>query len=142
MQTPLNILILAAGLGTRMKSNKAKVLHQAAGKALVEHVTDTALRLVFPILSVLPADLPPHRQKWLNQVLLEAQSGWRMVRVAFAGNPQQKSVIAEVDLTGAPLAALEPLLKCAVDGLHHVVRWSAGSVTAIANEPPCELLDQ
>ncbi|MFN7932204.1 MAG: bifunctional UDP-N-acetylglucosamine diphosphorylase/glucosamine-1-phosphate N-acetyltransferase GlmU [Bryobacteraceae bacterium] len=48
MQTPLNILILAAGLGTRMKSNKAKVLHQAAGKALVEHVTDTALRLTTP----------------------------------------------------------------------------------------------
>ena len=45
MQTPLNILILAAGLGTRMKSRKAKVLHQVAGKALVEHVTDTALRL-------------------------------------------------------------------------------------------------
>lgn len=48
MQTPLNILILAAGLGTRMKSRTAKVLHRAAGKALVEHVTDTALRLTAP----------------------------------------------------------------------------------------------
>ncbi len=48
MATPLTIVILAAGLGTRMKSRKAKVLHQAGGKALVEHVVDTALELTSP----------------------------------------------------------------------------------------------
>ncbi len=45
MQAPLTVVILAAGLGTRMKSRKAKVLHRAGGKALVEHVVETALRL-------------------------------------------------------------------------------------------------
>src|SRR3979409_1258179 len=45
MQTPVAFVILAAGLGTRMKSRKAKVLHRAGGKALVEHVVDTALEL-------------------------------------------------------------------------------------------------
>ena len=45
MQTPVTIVILAAGLGTRMKSRKAKVLHRAGGKTLVEHVVDTALQL-------------------------------------------------------------------------------------------------
>ena len=48
MQTPLTIVILAAGLGTRMKSRKAKVLHRAGGKALVQHVVDTAARLTAP----------------------------------------------------------------------------------------------
>jgi len=43
MQTPVTVVILAAGLGTRMKSRKAKVLHRAGGKSLVEHVVDTAL---------------------------------------------------------------------------------------------------
>lgn len=38
-------MILAAGLGTRMKSRRAKVLHRAGGKALVQHVVDTALQL-------------------------------------------------------------------------------------------------
>jgi bifunctional UDP-N-acetylglucosamine pyrophosphorylase/glucosamine-1-phosphate N-acetyltransferase len=38
-------VILAAGLGTRMKSRKAKVLHRAGGKALIEHVVETALKL-------------------------------------------------------------------------------------------------
>ena len=34
----LSIVILAAGKGTRLKSNLAKVLHRAGGRALVEHV--------------------------------------------------------------------------------------------------------
>jgi bifunctional UDP-N-acetylglucosamine pyrophosphorylase/glucosamine-1-phosphate N-acetyltransferase len=41
-------VILAAGLGTRMKSRKAKVLHRAGGKALVEHVVETAAALTTP----------------------------------------------------------------------------------------------
>jgi bifunctional UDP-N-acetylglucosamine pyrophosphorylase/glucosamine-1-phosphate N-acetyltransferase len=48
MQTPVSIVILAAGLGTRMKSRKAKVLHRAGGKTLVEHVVATALELAPP----------------------------------------------------------------------------------------------
>ena len=43
METPVTVVILAAGLGTRMKSHKAKVLHRAGGKTLVEHAVDTAL---------------------------------------------------------------------------------------------------
>ena len=48
MRTPVTVVILAAGLGTRMKSRKAKVLHRAGGKALVEHVVETALELAPP----------------------------------------------------------------------------------------------
>jgi bifunctional UDP-N-acetylglucosamine pyrophosphorylase/glucosamine-1-phosphate N-acetyltransferase len=48
MNKPVTIVILAAGLGTRMKSRKAKVLHQAGGKTLVEHVVATALRVAPP----------------------------------------------------------------------------------------------
>jgi len=48
MQTPVTVVILAAGLGTRMKSRKAKVLHRAGGKPLVGHVVDTALTLAPP----------------------------------------------------------------------------------------------
>jgi bifunctional UDP-N-acetylglucosamine pyrophosphorylase/glucosamine-1-phosphate N-acetyltransferase len=48
METELTIVILAAGLGTRMKSAKAKVLHRAGGKTLIEHVAGTALQLTTP----------------------------------------------------------------------------------------------
>ncbi len=35
---PLDVLILAAGLGTRMKSQRAKVLHELGGHPLIAHV--------------------------------------------------------------------------------------------------------
>src|SRR5713226_4181490 len=36
------VVILAAGLGTRMRSKHAKVLHRAGGLALAEHVAAAA----------------------------------------------------------------------------------------------------
>lgn len=41
----LSIIILAAGQGTRMKSNRPKVLHHLAGKAMLQHVVDTSKTL-------------------------------------------------------------------------------------------------
>lgn len=41
----LDILILAAGLGTRMRSNLAKVLHKLDGRPLINHVCRTAASL-------------------------------------------------------------------------------------------------
>src|SRR5438552_8662379 len=43
-----SIVILAAGLGTRMRSKRAKVLHRAGGLALVEHVVGAARDLAPP----------------------------------------------------------------------------------------------
>ena len=44
-QVPLHVIILAAGAGTRMKSNRAKVLMPLAGRPLLAHVVDTARAL-------------------------------------------------------------------------------------------------
>ncbi|MGH9510302.1 MAG: NTP transferase domain-containing protein, partial [Terriglobales bacterium] len=42
------IAIMAAGMGTRLKSRLPKVLHEAGGKALLEHVIAAARRIVSP----------------------------------------------------------------------------------------------
>jgi len=46
-------LILAAGRGTRMNSDLAKVLHKVRGKSLLEHVLETASRLPLDRMAVI-----------------------------------------------------------------------------------------
>ncbi|WP_418318396.1 bifunctional UDP-N-acetylglucosamine diphosphorylase/glucosamine-1-phosphate N-acetyltransferase GlmU [Piscinibacter sakaiensis] len=41
----LDVVIMAAGKGTRMKSVRPKVLHELAGRSLLQHVLDMAARL-------------------------------------------------------------------------------------------------
>ena len=48
MKSQINVVILAAGLGTRMKSKKAKVLHRAGGLSLIEHVVQASGAIAAP----------------------------------------------------------------------------------------------
>jgi bifunctional UDP-N-acetylglucosamine pyrophosphorylase/glucosamine-1-phosphate N-acetyltransferase len=48
MKSKTTVVILAAGLGTRMRSGKAKVLHLAAGDTLLNHVVRAALHVALP----------------------------------------------------------------------------------------------
>ena len=45
LSPPLSVIILAAGKGTRMKSDKAKVLHEVFFAPMVQHVVDAVLPL-------------------------------------------------------------------------------------------------
>jgi len=45
MLIPLDVVIMAAGKGTRMKSSLPKVLHRLGGRALLAHVLDCAAQL-------------------------------------------------------------------------------------------------
>ena len=45
MNVKIAVVILAAGLGTRMKSNKVKVLHEVCGKPMVNYVVETARKV-------------------------------------------------------------------------------------------------
>jgi len=50
--TGLNVVILAAGQGTRMKSSLPKVLHPLAGLPLVQHVINTSKKLNPEVINV------------------------------------------------------------------------------------------
>src|SRR5690242_21724528 len=45
MKSPIAVVVLAAGAGTRMKSAVPKVLHPLAGWPMVRHVLDNVARL-------------------------------------------------------------------------------------------------
>src|SRR5271154_6178758 len=70
-----HVVILAAGLGTRMRSKRAKVLHRAGGMTLIEHVI-AAARAVAPSESIVP--VTGHQADHVEQVL--AHSGVRFAR--------------------------------------------------------------
>ena len=48
----LVVVVLAAGKGTRMKSNLTKVCHKVGDKTMIEHVTNTASQLSHQIIVV------------------------------------------------------------------------------------------
>ncbi len=64
----VGIIILAAGLGTRMKSGKAKVLHEVCGKAMIQHVVETATRVVGPNVVVVVGHQADRVQALLGDV--------------------------------------------------------------------------
>jgi bifunctional UDP-N-acetylglucosamine pyrophosphorylase/glucosamine-1-phosphate N-acetyltransferase len=52
-QTPVSALILAAGLGTRMKSTRAKVLHKVLSEPMIRHVVQTVNSVGFDNIFVI-----------------------------------------------------------------------------------------
>src|SRR5438132_9032669 len=67
----LYVLVLAAGQGTRMKSDLPKVLHRVAGRPLLEHVLMTARGLRAKELAVV---LGVGRQAVQKEL---AERGWK-----------------------------------------------------------------
>ena len=62
-----NIIILAAGAGTRMKSDLPKVLHPVAGRAMIAHVLAAAIAIATP-----PATLPFTAGGWRDTTRIAA----------------------------------------------------------------------
>jgi bifunctional UDP-N-acetylglucosamine pyrophosphorylase/glucosamine-1-phosphate N-acetyltransferase len=69
---PLEIIILAAGQGTRMKSALPKVLHPLAGKPLLAHVIERSQALVPNRIEVVYG----HRGDQVREALAEFQIDW------------------------------------------------------------------
>ena len=74
----LGVIVMAAGLGKRMKSNHVKVLHQVAGQPMVLYAVDVALQLAGHRIAVVVG----HQSDRVRHVI---ESG-------IAGRPGSKSV--------------------------------------------------
>ena len=90
----LNVVILAAGKGTRMQSHLPKVLHSIAGKSMLAHVVDSA------------RSLNPDR------IIVVTGHGAEQVQQAFSHEPNLQFVLQQPQLgTGHAVQQAVPLLQ-------------------------------
>jgi bifunctional UDP-N-acetylglucosamine pyrophosphorylase/glucosamine-1-phosphate N-acetyltransferase len=96
----LHVVLLAAGKGTRMKSEYPKVLHRVAGATMLEHVLDTA------------AQLAP------SSITIVVGHGAAAVTAAVSHRPGLAFVVQEPQLgTAHALLTAEPELRSATGTL-------------------------
>ncbi|MBI5447974.1 MAG: bifunctional UDP-N-acetylglucosamine diphosphorylase/glucosamine-1-phosphate N-acetyltransferase GlmU [Gammaproteobacteria bacterium] len=152
---PLSIIILAAGRGVRMCSNKPKVLHLLAGKPLLEHVFRQAENLA-------PAEIfcvVGHEQNQIKEALghypvnwiVQAEqrgTGHAVMQVLPVLNPEHQVLVLygdvpliQSDTLQKQLATLHDhvlsLLVATVvnpEGLGRIVRESTGKLSRVVEE--------
>lgn len=119
----LNIVILAAGQGTRMKSALPKVLHRLAGIPLVQHVINTSKKLKPEIINVVYGHGGEQVQQQIsdtdiNWVLQEEQlgTGHAVDQVSDQLKDEQLVLILYGDVPLININTLTTLLTQAKDG--------------------------
>ena len=119
----INVVILAAGQGTRMKSSLPKVLHPLAGKSLVQHVIDTSKKLNPEIINVVYGHGGEQVQQQINDLdinwVLQAEqlgTGHAVDQVKDQLEAEQLVLILYGDVPLIKVVTLTKLLEQAKDG--------------------------
>ncbi len=150
----MNIVILAAGQGKRMHSNLPKVLHPVAGKALAQHVIDTARTLAPEKLIVVyghggdavKATLAAPDIAWAEQAQ-QLGTGHAVAQALPELGPAAQTLVLYGDVPLTTAATLKRLLQAGKDGLAiltvdladpsgygRIVRDAAGQVQRIVEQ--------
>ena len=151
----LNVVILAAGKGTRMKSVRPKVLHKLAGKPMLVHVMDTARALSCENIQVVigygaeavEAELAGQDTQFVQQKeqlgtahavhqALDNLDHDAVVLVLYGDVPLITAETLQA-LLGETDANTMAVLTCVVDnptGLGRIIRDGSGQITRIVEE--------
>jgi bifunctional UDP-N-acetylglucosamine pyrophosphorylase/glucosamine-1-phosphate N-acetyltransferase len=150
----LDVVILAAGQGTRMRSSLPKVLHRLAGKPMVRHVLDTARGLEADAIHVVIGHGADHLREALDDtevrfaIQSEQKGTGHAVAQAMDGVGQGKVLVLYGDVPLIRRQTLETLLE-GVDehqmalltvtledpsGYGRILRNAAGEAVAIVEQ--------
>jgi bifunctional UDP-N-acetylglucosamine pyrophosphorylase/glucosamine-1-phosphate N-acetyltransferase len=133
------VAILAAGKGTRMRSDLPKVLHRLAGRPLLDHVIDRALAVARPhdVMVVVghgAAEVVAlARDRGVGHSLQEPQLGTgdalRVALDGLAGRPTERLLVLSGDVPLLRAATLERLMGALDHGA------AAALLTAVLDDP-------
>lgn len=156
----LHIIILAAGQGKRMYSNTPKVLHQIAGKPMLERVVDTALQLNPDAIHIIYGHGGEHIRKslpdlpvnWVHQAE-QLGTGHAVMQALPHIPPQTQVLVLSADVPLIQASTLHALVECSKvtenhqsvlallvahlddpSGLGRIIRTNQGKVSAIVEE--------
>jgi bifunctional UDP-N-acetylglucosamine pyrophosphorylase / glucosamine-1-phosphate N-acetyltransferase len=123
MPLALDIVILAAGKGTRMFSDRPKVLHELAGRTLLQHVLETARELDPAQISVVygfGGDAVPQavNDSLVHMVLQEPQlgTGHALQQAEPHLNRERATLVLYGDVPLIRAETLLPLVRAALTG--------------------------
>ncbi|MFM1907544.1 MAG: Bifunctional protein GlmU [Pseudomonadota bacterium] len=132
----VDVVIMAAGKGTRMKSKLPKVLHTLAGRALVQHVVDTAAELSARRVVVITGHGAQEVEAFLdkaNHARVQAGLALNFVRQEpqlGTGHAVQQAVPALPD-DGIVVVLSGDVPLTQADTLFHLIRACAGQQLAL-----------
>ena len=130
----LDVVIMAAGKGTRMKSKLPKVLHRLAGRALLQHVVDTAAALSARQVTVITG----HGATEVEAALLDSTRATGQFVINFVRQEQQLGTGHAVQQTvphlhddGIVLVLSGDVPLTQVDTLRQLIAASGGNQLAL-----------
>lgn len=150
----LEVIILAAGKGTRMRSDKPKVLHRLAGRPLLSHVLQTARQLGADRLHVVVG----HGAEQVRETIADSDINWvdqheqlgtghAVLQALPDVNPEATILVLYGDVPLLSVSTLQPLVELARDtmalltasvedpsGYGRIVRTASGDFAGVVED--------
>ncbi len=127
MSTPLNVVILAAGKGTRMHSDLPKVLHSLAGRPLIEHVIAAADSLAAERICVVYG----HGGDVLPQVVGRGDLAWVMQEPQLGTGHAVQQALPRLDPAAVALILYGDVPLIRAETLQELVLLARGDALAL-----------
>ncbi len=127
MSTPLNVVILAAGKGTRMHSDLPKVLHPLAGRPLIEHVIAAADSLAAERICVVYG----HGGDVLPQVVGRGDLAWVMQEPQLGTGHAVQQALPRLDPAAVALILYGDVPLIRAETLQELVLLARGDALAL-----------
>lgn len=130
MDTPLAVVILAAGKGSRMKSDLAKVLHSIAGEPMLGHIIKAAQHLKPTRLIVVTGHSAAHVEAYITDTFTGVDTV-RQTEQLGTGHAVQQTEELLADFNGDVLVLYGDVLFASKERLEHLVKAHNNSANAL-----------
>jgi len=132
MQTNVGVLIMAAGEGTRMKSEYSKVMHKICGYPIIEHVVKVAENISTSTPIVVVGHKAEEVEKYLGSRVIYVQQNERlgtghcvMLSREHLTDPQGYTIVLAGDVPLITTGTLQNMVDYCINGDYDAVALSA-----------------